>query len=134
MMVRERADLLAAVHQELLEREACIKRLVEWLLDRDLRREPSASTARQAPTARDGDHVQLTERQLQILHLLVAGRSNRQIGAQLQLTAGTIRNHLSRIFQRLGVTTRTQAAVRAVELGLSRTGPAKAPWHVYPLT
>ena len=134
MIVRERADPLAAVHQELLEREARIKSLVESLLDRDRRREPPASTVRQAPTAGPGDHVRLTERQRQILRLLVTGCSNRQIGAQLGLDAGTIRNHLSRIFQRLGVTTRTQAAVRAVEIGLSRAGPAEGPWHVYPLT
>jgi DNA-binding NarL/FixJ family response regulator len=134
MMVRERADLLAAVRHELLEREARIKSLVDWLLDHDPRRETSAGTARQAPTARSGDHVRLTERQLQILRLLVAGRSNRQIGAQLRLNAGTIRNHVSRIFLALGVTTRTQAAVRAVELGLSRAGPAEASWHVYSLT
>jgi len=134
MMGRGRADPLAAFHQELLQRESRIKSLVEWLLDRDRRREPPASAVRQAPTAGPGDHVWLTERQRQILRLLVAGRSNRQIGAQLGLNAGTIRNHLSRIFQRLGVTTRTQAAVRAVELGLSRAGPAEGPWHVYPLT
>jgi DNA-binding NarL/FixJ family response regulator len=134
MMVHERAEPLAAVHQELLEREARIKSLVESLLDRDRRREPPASTVRQAPTAGHGDRVRLTERQLQILRLLVAGRSNREIGAQLGLNAGTIRNHLSRIFLKLGVTTRTQAAVRAVELGLSRAGPAEAPRLVYPLT
>src|SRR5262245_30073504 len=81
MMVRERADLLAAVHHGLLEQEARIESLVEWLLDRDLQREVSAGTVRQAPTARSGDHVRLTGRQLQILCLLVAGRSNRQIGA-----------------------------------------------------
>ena len=52
------------------------------------------------------------------------GRTNQQIGAHLKLSPVTIRNHLNRIYRKFGVTTRTQAAVRAVHLGLSSTGQA----------
>jgi DNA-binding NarL/FixJ family response regulator len=125
MTDRGRADLLEALHRELLEREARLETLIEQLLERERSQEPAASTAQRPPAAAAGDQIQLTEREVQILQLLVRGHTNRQIGAQLQLVPGTIRNRLGRIYQKLGVLTRTQAAVRAVELGLSSTGPAE---------
>jgi DNA-binding NarL/FixJ family response regulator len=125
MTDRGRADLLEALYRELLEREARLETLIEQLLARERPRESAASTARDAPAARSGDEIELTEREVQILKLLVRGHTNRQIGAQLGIVPGTIRNRLGRIYQKLGVLTRTQAAVRAVELGLGRVGPAE---------
>ena len=124
MTDRGSADLLVALHRELLEREARLKSLIEQLLDSEQQRESSASTVDAAPEARPGDQMGLTERDVQVLQLLVNGHTNRQIGAQLGVGADTIRNRLSRIYWKLGVMTRTHAAVRAVELGLCRTGPA----------
>ncbi len=125
MTDRERADLLVALQRELLEREARLESLIEQLLDRERPPEPPARTAHRAPAARPGDQIRLTEREVQILQLLVRGYTNRQIGTQLGLVPGTVRNRLGRIYGKLGVMTRTQAAVRAVELGLSRAGPAE---------
>ena len=130
MTDRGRADLLEALHRELLEREARLKSLIERLLERDWQREPSASTAHQAPAARSGDPTPLTGREVQILQLLVRGHTNREIGAQLGIGSATIRNRLTRIYWKLGVTTRTHAAVRAIELGLCRAGPAGESRHV----
>ena len=124
MTDRGSADLLVALHRELLEREARLKSLVEQLLESERQREPSASTVHQTPDARPGDPLGLTERDVQVLQLLVNGHTNRQIGAQLGVGADTIRNRLSRIYWKLGVMTRTHAAVRAVELGLCKAGPA----------
>jgi DNA-binding NarL/FixJ family response regulator len=126
MMVLERVDVLA-LRRELLEREARLKSLVEHLLDSERLREPSANTADRAPAAKLCGPISLTGREIQILQLVVRGHTNRQIGAQLQLLPGTIRNRLSRIYWKLGVMTRTHAAVRAVELGLCRAGAAEAP-------
>ena len=53
-----------------------------------------------------------------ILAALVAGRSNTQIGAALFISEKTVRNALTRIFEKLGVKTRTQAAVLATDRGL----------------
>jgi DNA-binding NarL/FixJ family response regulator len=125
MTDRGRADLLADLHRELLEQEAQLKNLMDQLLARERLREPSASTAWQDPAVSPGDQIRLTRREVQILQLLVRGYTNRQIGAQLQLGAGTVRNRLSRIFSKLGVMTRTHAAVRAVELRLCTPGPAE---------
>jgi DNA-binding NarL/FixJ family response regulator len=58
--------------------------------------------------------VHLSERELEVLKLVVEGRSNEKIGKQLRIDPGTARSHVSRIFAKLGVENRVQAAVRAV--------------------
>ena len=60
----------------------------------------------------------LSPREREILGLLANGRSNTDIAAQLFLSEGTVRNYLSGIFNKLGVTDRTQAAVIALRHGL----------------
>src|SRR3954453_255803 len=124
MAAPEQDDSLADLRRELLEREARLESLLEQLLHGDQPQAPPETTAPSAPRAgRDGP-MRLTGREVQILQLLVRGQTNRQIAAQLRLVPGTVRNRLSRIYQKLGVTTRTHAAVRAVELGLGGHDPA----------
>jgi DNA-binding NarL/FixJ family response regulator len=60
----------------------------------------------------------LTEREREIVQLLAAGHDNRTIAARLHLSEKTVGNRLSEIFQKLGVTNRTQAAIVAVQRGL----------------
>ena len=60
----------------------------------------------------------LTEREQAILQLLTAGLTNREIAARLSLAHGTVKNYVTIILQKLGVRDRTQAALRARELGL----------------
>lgn len=57
-------------------------------------------------------------RELEVLRLLAKGRSNTEIAAELFLSEGTVRNYVSAIFTKLGVTDRTQAAVIALRHGL----------------
>jgi len=61
----------------------------------------------------------LSARERQILAAVVAGRNNSEIGAALFVSEKTVRNSLTRIFEKLGVRTRTQAAVLARDRGLS---------------
>ena len=61
----------------------------------------------------------LTEREREILMLVARGASNRQIAENLYLTEGTVKNHMSNILGKLGVRDRTQAALKAKELGLA---------------
>jgi DNA-binding NarL/FixJ family response regulator len=61
----------------------------------------------------------LTEREREILTLVASGASNRQIAENLYLTEGTVKNHMSNILSKLGVRDRTQAALKAKELGLA---------------
>jgi PAS domain S-box-containing protein len=106
----------AALRQELLERDRHHQELVGRLL---VEQERGQDQAR-----REGDAAlianQLTQREVEILLLLTAGLTNQQIATQLHLSPGTVRNHLGRLFPKLDAVDRTQAAVRAVELGLLR--------------
>jgi DNA-binding NarL/FixJ family response regulator len=62
--------------------------------------------------------VELTERELEILRLIARGATNREIASHLVITEGTVKNHISNIFNRLGLRDRTQAAIYARENGL----------------
>ncbi len=61
----------------------------------------------------------LNPREREVLRLLANGQSNSEIAAQLFLSEGTVRNYVSGIFAKLGVTDRTQAAVIALRHGLA---------------
>ena len=60
----------------------------------------------------------LSGRELEILQLVGTGASNKEVAAQLFITEGTVKNHMSNILSKLGVRDRTQAALKARELGL----------------
>jgi len=60
---------------------------------------------------------ELTEREHQILELMARGLSNREIAERLYLTEGTVKNHLSHVFQKVSARRRTEALARARELG-----------------
>jgi DNA-binding NarL/FixJ family response regulator len=60
----------------------------------------------------------LSERELGVLRLLAEGRSNKEIGSALNITEGTVKNHMTNVLGKLGVLDRTQAALRAREMGL----------------
>ena len=61
---------------------------------------------------------ELSERQRDVLRLLVAGRANKEIGRELDLSEATVKTHLAALFRKLGVNTRTQAVVKTASLGL----------------
>jgi len=63
----------------------------------------------------------LTAREVEIVHLVAKGLTNRQIAQKLSVSRNTARNHVQNIITKLGVSDRTQAAVRAIELGLLST-------------
>ena len=61
----------------------------------------------------------LSERELAVLQQLARGAANKEIAAALRIAEGTVKNHVTSIFDKLGVSDRTQAALRARELGLA---------------
>ena len=65
---------------------------------------------------------QLSEREREVLRLLAEGLGNSEIAGTLFLSEGTVKNYVSIIFSKLGVTDRTQAAILAIRLGLVRSG------------
>lgn len=62
------------------------------------------------------DNCGLSDREMEILHYVVQGSSNREIGTSLFISEKTVKNHLSSIYRKLSVDDRTQAALKAVKL------------------
>ena len=60
----------------------------------------------------------LTEREQEVLRLMASGIGNREIADALVLSEGTVKNHISSIFSKLGVTDRTKAVLHAIVKGL----------------
>lgn len=60
----------------------------------------------------------LSPREREVLALIVAGKSNKEIAATLGISRATVKGHVSEIFSRMGVEDRTQAAVAALQRGL----------------
>lgn len=60
----------------------------------------------------------LTERERDVLRLIVAGRSNKEIGSELNIAEGTVKVHVNSLLGKLGVQDRTQAVTEALRRGL----------------
>ena len=71
-----------------------------------------------APVAVPGLVEQLTNRELEVLTMLAAGKSNQAIAGQLVVTLNTVKKHVSHVLGKLGAANRTEAVTRARELGL----------------
>jgi DNA-binding NarL/FixJ family response regulator len=106
-----RDDLLAAV-KGTAEGKSFLDPAVAGKLMRHAAAAPAAPCRDEEPAA------SLSERELEVLRLLVQGHSNPEIARRLYLAPGTVRNYVSAILQKLGVEDRTQAAVAALRRGL----------------
>lgn len=73
---------------------------------------------KQPSSAMDNARFQINEREQELLRYLASGLSNSEIAGQLYLTEGTVRNYISDLFKKLGVSDRTQAVVVAFRHGL----------------
>ncbi len=60
----------------------------------------------------------LTSRELEVIGMLAAGKSNRAIAGELVVALDTVKKHVSHLLDKLGATNRTEAVARARELGL----------------
>jgi len=114
-------ELMAAGARGFLLKDVTLERLVEAIRviaggGTVLRPGLSDRVANQlrAPSA---DGPEITAREREVLRLLAAGYSNREIGRALFVAEGTIKNHVSNILTKLGVRDRTRAVLKALELG-----------------
>jgi DNA-binding NarL/FixJ family response regulator len=62
----------------------------------------------------------ISERELEVLELLAAGRSNKEIAGRLNVSPNTVKTHLAKLYEKLEVKRRTEAILRARELGMIR--------------
>lgn len=60
----------------------------------------------------------ISERELEVLKELAGGRSNKEIAAQLKVSPNTVKTHVARLFDKLGARRRTEAILKARELGI----------------
>jgi DNA-binding NarL/FixJ family response regulator len=74
-------------------------------------------TASPSPFGEAGSNLEITTREREVLRLLAAGYSNREIGRALFVAEGTVKNHVSSILHKLGVRDRTRAVLKALERG-----------------
>ena len=108
--------LISAVHRTLNGESPLNQELATLLLrrlaDEKLHKpEPAPHT--------DGTVGTLTPRETEVLTLLTTGQTNQQIAHSLNISKGTAKVHVERIIRKLDVSDRTQAAVRAIELGFT---------------
>jgi DNA-binding NarL/FixJ family response regulator len=82
------------------------------------RRTTPGPTAPTQPTVEEEPLEKLTDREEEILKLLAAGLSNKEIAQQLALSEGTVKNHISAILAKLHANDRTQAVLTALKRGL----------------
>ena len=78
-----------------------------------------ALNAKMIETNKDAEKIKsLTKRELDVLKLHAVGMFNKEVGKRLEISERTVKNHVSNIFKKLGVTDRTQAAVFAIRNNL----------------
>ena len=86
-----------------------------WAGARLFRRVPSVAFA---PNTRVQQTLGISERELTVLGLLAAGRSNKEIATKLDISPNTVKTHVAKLYEKLEVKRRTAAILRARELGI----------------
>jgi two-component system response regulator DegU len=112
-----REQLTTAI-RKVLEGEISLNRRLTTMLVQQLASEPSKWRENAPNAERERIMQQLTPREMEVLGLLMKGYTNPKIAQTLYISLGTVKNHIEHIFAKLEVSDRTQAVVRAFELGI----------------
>ena len=115
-------QLLNAVRRVITGESPLNQELAMQLLQRltDENRRPAEQPLPEPAKRRRGETPAepLTDREVEVLRLLALGKTNREVAQGLRVSLSTVKTHIQRVIIKLGVSDRTQAAVRAAELGL----------------
>lgn len=112
-----RTQLVASVRSVLNGESALDQKLATQLLQRLASDLPAQTKSSAKPKPSDSSET-LTPRETEVLQLLAHGLSNQEVSRELVVSVGTAKNHVQHIISKLGVSDRTQAVVRGLELGI----------------
>jgi DNA-binding NarL/FixJ family response regulator len=112
------SDNLAEAVRGALRGESQMDPTVARKVLREFQHVTIAGKATTPPTREEEPLEKLTDREEEILKLLAAGLSNKEIAQQLSLSEGTVKNHISAILAKLHANDRTQAVLTALKRGL----------------
>ncbi len=122
-----KAQLLSAVRRILSGENALNQELAMKLISR-VSGEPGRAKEHTSEPTGGGSRVServpealaglLSSRETEALRLIASGKTNRQIAQELMVSLSTVKTHVQRIIKKLGVSDRTQASVKALELGM----------------
>jgi DNA-binding NarL/FixJ family response regulator len=118
--------LINAVHRT-LDGESPLNQELATRLLRQLAEEKLDTPSHTPPKHHEPLADALTPRETEVLGLLTTGQTNQQIAQTLTISKGTAKVHVERIIRKLGVSDRTQAAVRALELGFTSLDTRRQP-------
>jgi DNA-binding NarL/FixJ family response regulator len=118
--------LINAVHRT-LDGESPLNQELATRLLRQLAEEKLDTPSHTPPKHHEPLEDALTPRETEVLGLLTTGQTNQQIAQTLTISKGTAKVHVERIIRKLGVSDRTQAAVRALELGFTSLDTRRQP-------
>ncbi|MGH9121264.1 MAG: response regulator [Acidimicrobiales bacterium] len=120
-------DLVSAIRAAHAGNALVEPRMTKRLLD-----EFATYPARTQAEARAKVLSELTDRELDVLHEVVRGRSNAEIGERLYISETTVKTHVNHILAKLGVRDRIQAVVLAYECGLAGPGGEARAGEIHP--
>jgi len=127
LAAQDLANAVQAVSQEVYQLDAAvIERMIDAFSGPNILKKseteeritPPVSKTRANVAPDSLDTAGLTNREVEILRLIATGATNREVADYLVISEGTVKNHLSNIFSRLGLRDRTQAVMYAREHGL----------------
>jgi DNA-binding NarL/FixJ family response regulator len=114
------ANAVHAVSQGVYQLDAAvIERMIDAFSRPDTAQKSKTNNMEERMAPPDAlDTAGLTNREIEVLRLIATGATNREVADALVISEGTVKNHLSNIFSRLGLRDRTQAVMYARERGL----------------
>ena len=111
------SDGLASVHASPAEVISAVVSVARG--NHSVGEELALAAERRQHSIRRGPRSELSKREAEVIKLIVDGMSNKEISSALVLSEKTVKNHVSRIFSKLNVNARTQAAVVALRQGMA---------------
>ena len=110
-------ELVTAI-RKVLEGETTLNRRLATGLLRRLANDARGAAAPRTASGRPSPAPPLTAREIEVLEHVALGKTNREIAEEFVISVGTVKNHVEHLIAKLEASDRTQAVVRALELGL----------------